>query len=119
MKNLTSIILEKYQDINNYQMIENNGIFIYMNKHNEKYYTAFSCELENDETVNYPLDDILDKYYLNCVSIELHYPNFIFEVEYSNGNGLVNLEGLKKVQEINNKSVFLEKLDDKFRLRIK
>jgi hypothetical protein len=50
-------VYEKYKEIN-----EN----VYKNLSDGNFRIALCCELEKEEDSQYPLEDILDKYYVNC-----------------------------------------------------
>ncbi|MBL1227103.1 hypothetical protein [Enterococcus sp. BWR-S5] len=65
MKNIKQVILDRYQDKQNYEEI-GNGIF--KDLKNKRYVITLKFELEADEDSQYPLEDILDKYYVNCTS---------------------------------------------------
>lgn len=90
MKNIQQINLDKYKD-SKYELIEND---IYKNVSEDLYVFAINYELEEEEDSQYPLEDILDKFYL-------HVSDFIDEDAYDNSN-IVNLElagALKNVQD--------------------
>ena len=63
MKNINSIVLEKYQDSTQFEKIDER---IYKQRSNGSYRIALACELEDGESAQYPLEDLLDKYYVNC-----------------------------------------------------
>lgn len=89
MKNIQQINLDKYNN-SKYELIENN---VYKNKEEDIYVFAISFELEEDEDSQYPLEDVLDKFYL-------HVSDFIDEdAYYSSKNINLELGGeLKDVQ---------------------
>lgn len=62
MKNIRLETLEKYQGNANFQWIEGN---IYKDLQEDHYVFALSYELEETEDSQYPLEDILDKYFLH------------------------------------------------------
>ena len=65
MINIKIIELEKHKDIGRYELVEK---YIYKDLKEEsdaKYRIAFSFELEEGEDTQYPLEDLLDKYYLH------------------------------------------------------
>lgn len=90
MKNIQQINLEKYNSVK-YELIENK---VYKNTEEGIYVFAISFELEEDEDSQYPLEDILDKFYL-------HVSDFIDEdAYYTSKNVSLELAGeLKNVQE--------------------
>lgn len=64
MKNISAIHLEKYKKLSDFELIEDG---IYKDLHDQddtKYRIAISYELENNEDSQYPLEDILDKFFL-------------------------------------------------------
>lgn len=63
MKNINFIKLEKYNDAAQFKKISE---CIYQNLVKENYSTTISCVLEEGEDNQYPLEDILDKYFVNC-----------------------------------------------------
>ena len=80
MKNIKLINLDKYNNTD-YELIESN---IYRNKQNDAYVFAVNFELEENEDSQYPLEDILDKFYL-------HVSDFIDEDAFYTAKN-VNLE---------------------------
>ncbi len=60
MKNIQSIQLDKYQS-SRYELIHNN---IYKDLQENNYVFAISFEPEADEDEQYPLEDLLDQFYL-------------------------------------------------------
>ena len=63
MKNIKSIVLDKYKDNVVFDRINEH---IYKQRSNGNYRIALTCELEEGENIQYPLEDLLDKYYVNC-----------------------------------------------------
>lgn len=61
MKIKNSIVLPKYKD-NNYLMLPENNIY---RKDGNAYITLY-CILEKDEDTQYPLENLLDGYLVNC-----------------------------------------------------
>jgi hypothetical protein len=80
MKNIKLINLEKYNN-SNYEQIESN---VYKNIEKDIYVFAINFELEENEDSQYPLEDILDKFYL-------HVSDFINEDSFYTAKN-VNLE---------------------------
>lgn len=94
MKIANSIVLKKYET-DNYTKLENN---VYCNAETNKYYITLYCILNEGEDTQYPLEDMLDKYSLNCTD---HFENciinsknvFIFELE-GNKEDILNVASL-------------------------
>ncbi len=108
MKNIILAELDKYKDNPNFELIDGN---IYKDLEEDHYVFALSYELEDEEDPQYPLEDILDKFYL-------HVSDFIDEESY-NTSKEVTLElggGLDDVKEaigaIIGKRVYNEEFDD-------
>ena len=102
MKDIRTLVLEKYNDPEKYEHIGNN---IYKNLFDGNYNIAFTCQLEYGESTQYPLEDILDKYYVNCTGyIEEKFENnkhiLNFELEGSLLDNLENSENIQKISEI-------------------
>lgn len=107
MKIMKSLVLDKYNDREKYLSVDD---VIFENLGGETYCLALYCELEENEDAQYPLEDILDEYYLNCT-------DYIDEQE-SDGKRILcveiegsldkesNLENVKKVSELIGKRVF-------------
>ena len=62
MKNIKTIVLDKYNDPAKY---ETQGNDIFKKKLYGKSHITFECELEEGEDSQYPLDDLLDKYMMH------------------------------------------------------
>lgn len=82
MKIANSIVLKKYET-DKFSIVKDN---IYYGKDTNKYYITLYTILENNENTQYPLEDLLDKYYLNCTEVLdnciINSKNvFIFELE--------------------------------------
>lgn len=90
MKNIRHIHLDKYTN-SNYELIEDN---IYKNTEEDIYVFAIHFELEEDEDSQYPLEDVLDEFYL-------HVSDFIDEdAYYTSKNVTIELGGdLEDVQK--------------------
>ncbi|MFB9078920.1 hypothetical protein ACFFLS_10525 [Flavobacterium procerum] len=91
MKNIQQIELEKY-DNPNYELIENG---IYFNKEDgDLYVFAIKYELEENEDSQYPLEDILDEFYL-------HVSDFVDEDAFENSK-IVTLELGGDLEDVQN-----------------
>lgn len=90
MKNIQQINLEKYNG-SEYELVENN---LYKNKAENIYVFAINFELEENEDSQYPLEDILDKFYL-------HVSDFIDEDAYYTSKN-VTLELGGELEDIQN-----------------
>ncbi|MTH16404.1 hypothetical protein [Flavobacterium sp. LC2016-01] len=90
MKNIKHINLDKYSNPD-YELIETN---IYRNKQEDIHVFALNFDLEENESSQYPLEDILDKFYL-------HVSDFIDEdAFYTEKNVSLELGGdLEDVQK--------------------
>jgi hypothetical protein len=64
MRNIRSIVLEKYKDSAQFEKMNEH---IYKQRSNGSYRITLSCDLEEGEDTQYPLEDLLDKCYVNCV----------------------------------------------------
>ncbi|MFC3158013.1 hypothetical protein ACFOEQ_05460 [Chryseobacterium arachidis] len=62
MKNIQLTQLDKYKENPNYELTEGN---IYKDIEENHYVFSLSYELEENEDSQYPLEDILDKFYLH------------------------------------------------------
>ena len=104
MKILKSLILEKYSDTEKYTLVEGciykdatGGVGGAMGIADEPVYCiTLYCELEETEDTQYPLEDILDKYLVNCTDVMEEKEEdgkriFIFEIEGE------SLEGIKEI----------------------
>lgn len=113
MKVLQTLVLDKYSDTNRYTLVDGNvykdisgGVGGQMGIAQEPVYcVTLYCELEENEDTQYPLEDFLDKYYVNCTDVmEKKEENgkhiFIFEVE---GEAL---EDIKEISDLVGKRVF-------------
>ena len=114
MKNISLEKCQKYENFKKFKLIEN-GIYQDLNdEEHTKYRMTISYDLEPDNETNnqYPLEDILDKYYLH-VSDFLESENnsnpYNFKLELAG-----ELEDLKNSQKIIGKKVYSQefKSDD-------
>lgn len=99
MKNIKLLKLEK----SSYQEIEN-GIYKDLNDLEEtNHRIALSFELEDNENFQYPLEDILDKYFLYVSDIikNVTEQNNLLEVELAG-----ELEDIQNIKEILGKRVY-------------
>jgi hypothetical protein len=113
MKNITSAELEKYKNTKKFQS-EGNGIF--KDLENKRFVITLRFELEDGEDTQYPLGDILDKYYVNCTDhIEEDDDNgtTYLEVEIEDGNDddFSSLDTIKKIADLVGKRVYNRKSD--------
>ena len=97
MKNITSVVLDKYYNNLKYQ---NLGSGIFKDLENKRYVVTLRFELEKNEDSQYPLEDILDKYFVNCTNhILMDESAGILEVEIEDGND-EDFESLKTIEQI-------------------
>ncbi|MEL1244812.1 hypothetical protein AAEO56_11110 [Flavobacterium sp. DGU11] len=108
MKNIKLAELDKYDGNSNFELIEGN---IYKDIEEDHYVFALSYELEDEEDSQYPLEDILDKFYL-------HVSDFIDEERYNTSKDVTlelggNLNNVKEaISIIIGKRVYNEEYDD-------
>ena len=105
MKNISLKESEKYKNPEQYEFVEN-GIYKDLNDEDDaKYRMTISYELESDQSNNqYPLEDVLDKYFLH-VSDFYESENNAETNKYKLELG-GELEDIRKGQEIIGKKVF-------------
>ena len=113
MKNINSIILDKYKDDTEFEEINEH---IYKQRSNGSYRIALTCELEEGEDIQYPLADLLDKYYVNCTDyIEEKKINNLwllsFELEGSLDIEEEDYANILSVSEIIGKRVYNKEVD--------
>ena len=67
-------------------------------KRNSKCAVTLRAELENDEDTQYPLEDLLDKYFVSCASMEENEVEgkrlFTFTIEGNNEETINTIAGL-------------------------
>jgi len=108
MKNIQLASLDKYNSNNNFELVDGN---IYKDLVEDHYVFALSYELEDEEDSQYPLEDILDRYYL-------HVSDFVDEDRYSNSSDVTlelggNLDNVKEaIGELIGKRVYNQEYDD-------
>jgi len=108
MKNIQLAHLDKYKANPNYELVEGN---IYKDLEENHHVFALSYELEDEEDSQYPLEDILDKFYL-------HVSDFIDEERYNTENEITlelggDLDDVKAaIAGIIGKRVYNEEYDD-------
>jgi len=121
MKNISLEKCQKYEDAEQYKLIESD---IYQNLKDEddaNYRMTISYELEPDNISNnqYPLEDILDKYYLHVsdfLESENNAESNYFKLELGG-----ELDDIKKAQELIGKKVFNQEFkndDGQVRVRL-
>lgn len=105
MKNITLEKCQKYENSEQFKLIEN-GIYQDLSDADDaKYRMTISYELESDDSNNqYPLEDVLDKYYL-------HVSDFLESENKEESNKFKlelggELEDIKKSLEIIGKKIF-------------
>lgn len=99
MKNISSIALSKYQDIQKYQNLGNG---IYKDLENKRFVITLCFELDENDNFQYPLEDVLDEYYVNCTDhiVEKEEKGVrILETEIEDGND-ENFESLEIIEKI-------------------
>lgn len=77
MKIVKTLTLDKYSDTEKYSLVEGTvykdvtgGVGGAMGiTHEPVYCVTLYCELEENEDTQYPLEDILDKYFVNCTDV--------------------------------------------------
>ena len=108
MKIIKSVKLDKYEDTQRYSPINEH---IYKNLQDNNFNLTLYCELENGDDTQYPLEDILDKYYVNCTdyideqNVEGKHI-YIFELEGSLGNESQDFKDILEVSQLIGKRVF-------------
>ena len=97
VKNITSVVLDKYHNNLKYQNLGND---IFKDLENKRYVVTLRFELEENEDSQYPLEDILDKYLVNCTNhIFMDENAGILEVEIEDGND-EDFESLKTIEQV-------------------
>lgn len=116
MSNITLETCEKYSNKENYVLIEN-GIYKDLKDEDDaNYRITISYELDSDDN-QYPLEDLLDKFYL-------HVSDFLESENNSNSNKIIQelggtLDDIKKAQEIIGKKIFNQDyLDEDGQVRV-
>ncbi|MCW4468133.1 hypothetical protein OGH69_04075 [Flavobacterium sp. MFBS3-15] len=108
MKNIQLAQLDKYGGNPNYEHIEGN---IYKDLEENHYVFALSYELEDEEDSQYPLEDILDEFYL-------HVSDFIDEDSYYESRNVTlelggKLDNVRQaISAIIGKRVYNQEFDD-------
>lgn len=108
MKIIKALELDKYLDRERYAPVQNG---VYKDLEEGSYCMTLYCELEEDEDSQYPLEDILDQYLLNCTdySEELEIDGkqiYIFELESPDDLGEDALQNILEVAQLVGKRVF-------------
>ena len=119
MKVIKSLILDKYNDREKYKSADNT---IFEDLSGETYCVTLYCELEEGEDTQYPLEDIMDEYYVNCTDCMEEREEdgkriLIVEIEGSLDKES-NLENIKEVSGLIGKRVFNYKDGDYIKLGI-
>ncbi len=117
MKNISLEKCQKYENADLYELVES-GIYKDLTDENDaKYRMTIAYELEFDDSNNqYPLDDILDKYYL-------HVSDFLESENNSESNKYKlelagDLDDIKKSREIIGKRIFNRDFLDEGQVRV-
>ncbi len=102
MKNIQQLALEKYKDATKYLAI-GNGIFKDLaDPDDTNHRLPVSLELEEGEDTQYPLEDVLDKYYIHVSDFyDSPAPEKILNIELAG-----ELEDLQKASAILGKRVY-------------
>lgn len=108
MKNIKAIILKKYKDPTKFQKITK---FVYKDLLEENFKITLCCELEDDEDIQYPLEDILDKYCVNCTDyfeekILNNKTYLYFELEGSSNNVEENYNNIISIYNLIGKHIY-------------
>ena len=120
MKSIEFAILSKYQDARKYQSI---GDGVYQDLENKRYVISLRFELEEGDSTQYPLEDVLDKYYVNCTDhiVEREENSKrILEVEIEDGNdeNYESLDTIKEIASFVGKRIYNKKVDGYIELMI-
>ena len=117
MKNIALEKCQKYKNTELYELVES-GIYKDLNDDDEaKYRMTITYELESDDSNNqYPLEDVLDKYYL-------HVSDFLESENNSESNKYKlelggDLDDIKKSKEIIGKRIFNRDFLDEGQVRV-
>jgi hypothetical protein len=117
MKNISLEKCQKYENADLYELIES-GIYKDLTDEDDaKYRMTIAYELESDDSNNqYPLEDVLDKYYL-------HVSDFLESENNSESNKFKlelggDLEDIKKSKEIIGKRIFNRDFLDEGQVRV-
>jgi len=104
MKDIKLLKLDKYNDLSHYQMIEEGIYKDLRDADNTNCRIALSFELENGESKQYPLEDILNKYYL-------HVSDFLKDINNSTENilNVLKLELAGELDDIRNAKFIIGK----------
>ncbi len=116
MKNISLEKCLKYEDTNLYELVENGIYKDLTDKNDAKYRMTISYELESDNN-QYPLEDLLDKYYLHVSDfLESENNNKTNKFKLELGG---NLDDIKRSKEIIGKKVFNRDFLDENQVRVK
>lgn len=125
MKVIKALVLEKYSNTDRYTLVDGDifkdvtgGIGGEMGIiHNPVYCVTLYCELEETEDTQYPLEDVLDKYLVNCTEVmedqiidDKHI--YIFEIEGE------ELDVIKEIADLIGKRVYNYNVGDYIELGI-
>ena len=100
MKNITLLKLEKHKDSFRYEKIDD-GIYKDLNDlDTTNYRITLSFELEENETFQYPLEDILDKFYISNIiknETEQEHDKDNISIEIELAGELEDVQNVKKI----------------------
>lgn len=116
MRNIALETCKKYSNQENYELIENGIYKDLKDEDDDNYRMTISYELDSDDS-QYPLEDILDKYYL-------HVSDFLEPENDYNSNKVIQelggtLDDIKNAQEIIGKKIYNQDfLDENGQVRV-
>lgn len=104
MRNIKLLELDRYNNLSNY-LEEQDGIYKDLNDPDEtNFRIALSFELEEGENKQYPMEDILDKYYLYVSDVlQESEDSNVLKLEFAG-----ELEDILKLKSISGKRVYNE-----------
>ena len=116
MRNIALETCNKYSNQENYELIKNGIYKDLKDEDDDNYRMTISYELDSDDS-QYPLEDILDKYYL-------HVSDFLEPENDYNSNKVIQelggtLDDIKNAQEIIGKKIYNQDfLDENGQVRV-
>lgn len=109
-------MLNKYTNKQNYESLDNG---IYQDFKNKRYVITLNFELEENEDSQYPLEDILEKYFVNTTShLVVEGRHLEVEIEDSNDQNFESLDVIKEVASLVGKQVYNKEEDGYIKLVI-
>lgn len=116
MKNIKAVKREEYHDPEHYRPVSGS---VYQHVKTGAYVITLSLELEEDEDSQYPLEDILDRFYVNCTDyMELTEDGMIVELEGSLDDPDKDRKNIMAVADLIGKRVYNEEADGRVKLVI-